>query len=97
MNPGTIFSICAGILIGMKLYYWYYAKKLKKEEKIFSESRGKMEEIIDQEQYRILRPRKGERIVDLGNGRYLVVTDRSSSRFWHDLWYGSGWKNGKDG
>ena len=69
MNLGTIFSICAGILIGLKLYYRYFMKKLKKEEKIFSESRNEMDEIINQEQYRILRPGKGERIVDLGNGK----------------------------
>lgn len=135
MNPGVIFSLCAGILIGLKLYYRYFVKnpkreetsftesrnemknlssklnliiqlpyalkrqeaeKLKKEETAFTESRNEMDEIINREQYCVLRPRKGERIVDLGNGKYIVVTDRSSSRFWHDLWYGSGWKSGKN-
>ena len=93
MPIGTLFSICAGILIGMKLYYRYFYKE--KSTKL--ESRKQMQEIVDQQKYGVVYLQNHEHIVELGNGKYLLVKDDNADRhFWHDLWYGSGWKSGKD-
>ena len=95
MNLGTIFSICAGILIGLKLYYRYFQGKVKKKmtyTELESKNQKRMRELIEQQKYGVVFLRNGEHIVELKNGKYILIREEPTSRrFWHDLWYGSGW------
>ena len=94
MTAGFISSLCAGILIGLKIYYGYFMRKQKRRTEALiaeSEAQRRMREIIEQQKYGVVYPEKGERIVKLEDGRYLLVTDDWNGRsFWHDLWYGTG-------
>ena len=103
-NLGTLFSICAGILIGLKIYDRHREKAEKRAEKqrvyeLFERinKRKRMQEIIDQQKYGVIYLEKDERIVPLRNGKYILIKDISpAERFWCDLWYGGVGCNGKD-
>lgn len=92
---GTLFSLCAGILIGLKIYERYFSRK--PEDECDFRSRKRMQEIIDQQKYGVIYLKNGERIVQLKDGKYLITNEEKpiGRRFFHDLWYGSG--GGEDG
>lgn len=92
LDLGTIFSICAGILIGLKLYYKFFSSVPKRRINCSElDSQKRMQEIIDQQKYGVVYVKNDERIIELGNGKFLLVKDIPAQRsFWHDLWYGSG-------
>lgn len=91
LSLGTIFSLCAGILIGLKLYYRYFCKTPDEKKAVYlAEDRKRMQEIIDQQKYGVILPKNGERLIELGDGKFLFVDGNSARKnFWRDLWYGS--------
>ena len=102
MSIGTLFSFCAGILIGLKIYYRHREQSEKRAERqriydLFKSmnerinNRKKMQEIIDQQKYGVIYLKKDERVVPLKDGKYILVKDYSmkDQHLWRDLWYGS--------
>ena len=80
LSLGTIFSLCAGILIGLKLYYRYFCAKPEK----------KKCETVDPKKHGVILLKNGERLIELGDGKFMFVDGNSARKnFWRDLWYGS--------
>ena len=101
MTVGDLCSICIGVLIGVKLYNRYFLKPNKKEEfEAYKETAKAYGTPTPEEAIRksgVIYLRKGERIVELKDGTFLLIHEKKKKKeFLKDLWYGSGWRDGKN-
>lgn len=125
MNIGVLFSFCAGILIGLKMFYKIHNKRKNKNLKNLNypindyqinegQKQQHHENFSDAEKgmYKLLAKKYGSVLIGqdtnrgtcyvyLGDNKFMVSEDymelSKRDKFWHDLWYGSGCKSGKDG